>query len=334
MAAQALLLQRRQWLMLAATVWAGPALAMRHERQTLFGSPADVVVPEDAPDHAVAAVWRGLASMNQRWNAWKPGEVTALNQAFASGQAAQVSPALRGLIEGAAAMERLSLGCFNAGIGGLVGAWGFHADDMRPGTRPSKAALAAWTSARPSLAQIEWQGDWAHTRNAHLQLDFGGYAKGVALDWALARLRAAGVQDALINLGGNLATMGGAGGRDWNVGLRDPHGAGLMARIAPRAQEAVVTSGSYERFRILDGRRCGHLLDPTTGTPAAELVSVTVLHPSAALADAAATALLVAGPARWRMVAARMGVEQVLVVDRGGRQQATPPMALRLLPVV
>jgi FAD:protein FMN transferase len=92
----------------------------------------------------------------------------------------------------------------------------------------------------------------------------------------------------------------------------------------------VVTSGSYERFRLVDGQRATHILDPFTARPAPELVSVTVVHPSAGVADAAATALLVAGPARWPRVAERMGVTQVLLIDRHGRAAATAPLAARL----
>jgi FAD:protein FMN transferase len=81
---------------------------------------------------------------------------------------------------------------------------------------------------------------------------------------------------------------------------------------------------------VLDGERATHILDPRRGAPAPELISVTVVHPSAALADAAATALLVAGPTHWPKVAQNMGVEQVLVVDRHGRPSATAALQARL----
>ncbi len=325
------MLRRREWIALAAGLWLKPAGAAGHERRTLFGSPCDLLVPPGTPAAPLQDVWRGLEAMNARWNAWKPGEVTALNAAIARGEPARVSAPLRRLVEGAAAMERLSLGHFNAGIGGLVGAWGFHDDVMRPGSKPREAALARWTAAAPSLAQIGWLPDGRLlSRNPRLQLDFGGYAKGVALDWALDRLRAAGVEHALLNLGGNLAAMGAPGGRPWQVGIRDPFGEGLVAQLATAGREAVVTSGSYERFRLLDGERCTHVLDPRSGRPAPQLVSVTVVHADAALADAAATALLVAGPDRWREVAASLGVEQLLLVEAGGRLVKTPRLAARL----
>ncbi len=325
-------IDRRQALtLLAGAVLCAPAAAtMRRESGFLFGSPIELLLPSAAPQSLVDTVLSGLQAINNRWNAWKPGDVTALNQAFREGRSAAASPALRALIRNAAWLEQRSLGCFNAGIGGLVGAWGFHADELRPGTRPPARALARWTAARPSLAQIEVRGDQVASRNPQLQFDFGGIAKGAALDWALDRLGALGSPDALLNLGGNLAAMGRAGERPWAIGIRDPAGPGLLATLETAGREAVVTSGSYERFRWLDGQRCTHILDPGSGAPTPELVSVTVVHRSATLADAAATALLVAGPKRWPVVAESLGVDRVIVVDRHGRVTVTPRLAPRV----
>jgi thiamine biosynthesis lipoprotein len=308
----------------------GTAAPLRREARFLFGSPAELLLADDAGSGALAPVWAGLAAMNERWNAWKPQGLGPLNQSLREGRAVVVTPALRRLIEAAAALEAWSGGHFNAGIGGLVQAWGFHADELRPGARPAARVIENWTAARPSLAQLRWRGLELHSLNPHLQLDFGAYAKGVAVDWALGRLRAAGVRDVVVNLGGNLATMGQAAGRPWLVGVRDPQRQGLLAQLSTSAREAVVTSGSYERFRVLDGKPCCHLIDPLTGEPAGDLVSVTVVHPDAARADVAATALLVAGAERWAARAAAMGLGQVLVVHRSGLVQSTPALASRL----
>jgi len=304
--------------------------SVRHERHFLFGSPVDVMLrhaPESPGDAALASVMRGLQHIHAQWNAWKPGELGRINQAFREGRSARVTPALLATIRSAARLERASAGLFNPGIGGAVQAWGFHDDVMRDGARPAAATLAAWRDAAPSLAQIEMRSDRVASRNPRLQLDFGAYAKGVAIDRALDEFAARGQGDALVNLGGNLGAMGATG---WQIGIRDPFGEGLLASLATQGREAVVTSGSYERFRMLDGERCTHILDPSIAAPAQGLVSVTVLHRSAALADAAATALLVAGPQRWRRVAAGMGVDQVLVIDPRGWREATPALVPRL----
>jgi thiamine biosynthesis lipoprotein len=323
---------RRAWLGWAAGLVVVPTVvqAARREARHLFGSPVDLLLPESAPRAAGDEVLAGLARMNARWNAWKPGDLGELNAALRAGRSHVTTPALASMIRSAAVLELASGGCFNPAIGGLVGAWGFHDDVMRPGSRPGDEAIARWSALRPSLAQLELRGSTVCSPSRRVQLDFGGYAKGVALDWALDRLADQGVRNGLLNLGGNLAAMGSIEGRAWQVGIRDPHGPGLAASLAVQGREAVVTSGTYERFRLLDGQRCTHVLDPRSGMPAVGLDSVTVVHRSAALADAAATALLVAGPQRWRTVARRLGVDQVLVIDRTGRREATAALAPRL----
>lgn len=325
---------RRELLAALAGLWVLPEPArasMPHrEAHFLFGSPAELMLrlPEGAtPPAASGEVWAELARIHWRWNAWKPGDVTELNAALRRSRVARTTPELVALIRMSARLERASAGCFNAGIGGGVGAWGFHDDRLDAGERPRARELAGWREARPSLAQLEIDGLAVRSRNPFVQLDFGAIAKGVAVDRALDHLARRGCGEALINLGGNLAAMG----APWSIGIRDPiDGGGLLARLRTCGREAVVTSGSYERFRMLDGERFTHILDPGSMAPAPELVSVTVLHASAALADAAATALLVAGPSRWRVVAARLGVAQVLVVDRHGQGQATPALMPRL----
>jgi len=92
---------------------------------------------------------------------------------------------------------------------------------------------------------------------------------------------------------------------------------------------AVFTSGDYERFFEYEGRRYHHIIDPRTGWPAVGAASVTVIHPRAATADAAATALLIAHEDEWREIARRMGIDQVLRVEQDGRIVMTPAMARR-----
>jgi thiamine biosynthesis lipoprotein len=287
-------------------------------------------VSPDRPAIDTAPLWQDLVSMNARWNAWKPGDVMDVNLAIAAGRPIQPAPGVQRLIRLSALLEARSMGFFNAGIGGLVGTWGFHDDRLDPGRLPAPQRLAQWRDALPSLWHLEWQGGTLRSSNPSVRLDFGAVAKGVAIDDTLDRLAAAGATGGVLNLGGNLAGFGRAGDRPWQVGIRDPLGDGVMATLALRGREAVVTSGSYERFRWLDGRRVTHIIDPRSGEPAPELVSVTVVHSSATLADAAATALLVAGPGRWPLVAERLGVQQVLVVGRDGEARATPALAARL----
>lgn len=329
-------LRRRALLAAGAGVLVIPPrahAAVQRVDARLFGGPVELLLPVRVPAAVVAGVLGELAALDRRWNAWKPGELHTLNEALRSGRAVRVAPDLAALLRRAAAFESASGGAYNAAIGAAVGAWGFHADRLADGPAPAPGRVRAWQRARPSLSQLELRGETLRSHSAAVQVDLGGCAKGHAADLALQRLAEAGVHDALVNLGGNLAARGQAAGRPWQVGLRDPFGPGLAARLAVDGREAVVTSGVYERWRHADGRRVTHVVDPSTAAPVqAGLASVTVVHRDATLADAAATALLVAGPQGWAGHARRLGVSQVLVIDAAGRLHATPALAPRLMP--
>ena len=90
------------------------------------------------------------------------------------------------------------------------------------------------------------------------------------------------------------------------------------------------TSGNYERYREYDGKRYQHIIDPRSGLPAETIVSASVIHPNGATADAAATALVIAGPEGWEAVARRMGVTQAILVDDQGTVYLTPQMQGRV----
>jgi thiamine biosynthesis lipoprotein len=150
-------------------------------------------------------------------------------------------------------------------------------------------------------------------------IDLGGFAKGVAVDRAIALLHERGVDNAIVNAGGDLRAIGRRGDRPWKIGVRAPRGGGILAAIEISGDESVFTSGDYERFFDFQGRRFHHILDPRTGYPTLGLVSVTVVHDDAATADAACTALMVAGPERWPAVAKALGIRHVMVVDADGR---------------
>ncbi|MDW8323043.1 MAG: FAD:protein FMN transferase [Burkholderiales bacterium] len=312
----------------------GRAQTLVSEQLYAFGTLVQVGVATDRPAlarSAIAAVARDFMAQNRQWHAWKPGALSALNQALAAGRTHSADPVLLPLLYEAQALSRASGGLFNPAIGRLVGCWGFHADIPPTGAPPGERELAALMAAPPSMDDLVIVGDRIHSRHPQLQIDFGGYAKGVALNLALDRLAAAGCGNALVNLGGNLAVSGLRDGRAWRIGVRHPLQRGaVLAAIEVSGRMAVVTSGTYERYREHAGQRYAHILDPRSGRPAAHVASATVVHPDAALADAAATALVVAGPQAWPEVARAMKLDAVLLVEPSGRVQLTPALAERL----
>ena len=162
-----------------------------------------------------------------------------------------------------------------------------------------------------------------------MQLDFGGIAKGYAVDLTIARLRELGINNAIVNAGGDLRAMGSHGDRPWRVAVRKP-GGGNIGSVQVDGDEAIFTSGNYERFRQDQTERYPHIIDPGTGWPAKDIASVTVITDEGLLADAAATALVVAGLEAWPEVARSLNLNQVAVVDENGAVYLTPEMEQRI----
>lgn len=305
----------------------------RHYTLYVFGTLVEIVVPErerDAVEKVLPQISQEFARMHRDWHAWQPGEMTRLNQAFADGRAMTVSPLLAQAIRQGQRFERQSGGLFNPAIGALVALWGFHQDDRPHGPLPTKAEIAALLAAHPSMTDIRLDGLTASSANPAVSLDFGGFAKGTAMDWAAKVLQENGVRDAVLNAGGDVNVIGSHGDREWRVAIRDPQGWGAIASAALHPGEVLYTSGNYFRYREDQGVRYSHILDPRDGEPVDDIVSASVICDTGALADAAATALSVAGPDHWRETARRMGLSLVLLVDRNGAIHMTPDMQARI----
>jgi thiamine biosynthesis lipoprotein len=311
-----------------------PAKGLHQERLYVFGTLVDVTlwdVTQAQGRAAVAELARELQAEHVEWHAWKPGPLVTLNEAIARGEAGRATPHLARLIEISQRLSRESDGLFDPAIGGLVRLWGFHSDDPLTGKAPpSREAIAAWVAQRPTMEDLTIEGDLVRSRNPAVQLDFGAIAKGYAMDLAVARLRALGIRNAIVNAGGGMSAIGQREDRPWRVGIRHPQGQGVIAALELGDGEAVHTSGNYERYNEHEGIRYGHLIDPHTGYPGREIVSATVIHPDGAVADAAATALVLAGVKGWERIARQMGVTLAMLVDDGGTVHMPPAMAERV----
>lgn len=332
-------LNRRDFMKLGLGACLLPAVggsraeAVVSEEMYVFGTLVGVDVLSrntEAARVAIADVSHAFTRQNRDWHAWKPGALGDLNRALAAGRAHDVDPDLLPLLHEVRNLARASGGLFNPAIGKLVGLWGFHHDEMPVGAAPHAAAVAELVAAAPSMDDLRFDGRRVSSRNPQVQIDLGGHAKGVALNQALDRLAVLGYGNALVNLGGNLAVSGSRGDRPWRIGVRHPQGKGAIASVEVSGRMAVVTSGTYERYRQDGDRRYPHIIDPRSGQPATHVVSATVLHPDAARADVAATALVVAGAEAWPEVARKLGVRDVMLVDEAGRVQLTPGMAAKV----
>ena len=216
-------------------------------------------------------------------------EIYAANHA---GRAA-LSDETAALLTSALSLCARTDGALDLTIYPVLRAWGFTTDSYAV---PSPETLAALLPA-VDYRRVHLEADPPAVRlEPDTQLDLGSVAKGYAGQRLAALLRARGVDSALLNLGGNVQTVGAKpDGSPWRVGVRSPDGGENLCVLSVQ-DKAVVTSGGYERYFMQDGQLYWHILDPATGCPAhSGLQSVTVIGDSGTLCDGLSTALFVMG---------------------------------------
>lgn len=189
-------------------------------------------------------------------------------------------------------------GAFDITVAPLVKAWGFGPDGV--GESPGESTLDS-LRAFVGIDRVSVNGIFLRKSDPRVQLDFSAVAKGFAVDRIAAVLRAAGVEDFMVEIGGEVVAQGAnPEGNPWTVGIVKPTTedatAGLVEQVVTLGTGAMATSGNYLNYHKEGHRRIGHTIDPRTGRPVEHtLLSATVFAPTCAAADAYATAFMVLG---------------------------------------
>jgi thiamine biosynthesis lipoprotein len=332
------------------------------EQAYVFGTQVDVSIygeDEAKARQAVASVMHEFQRLHDLLHAWKPSELSELNTAIAQGKTKEVSPELAAMLQDAARMSAQSGGLFNPSIGGLIQTWGFQADDFKA-ILPDEKKIAALVKANPQMGDLVFAstanpsqpplvrgeptgvplagargagGVKVFSRNPAVKLDLGGYAKGYALDRAAALLKQQGINNALINIGGNVLALGQHGSRPWRVGIQHPRKPGPLATLELRDGEAIGTSGDYQRYFEFNGKRYCHLIDPRSGYPAQGTQAVTILthgEHAGLLSDGSSKPLFISGTQGWRAAARQMQIPEAMLIDADGVVHLTVELQKRL----
>jgi thiamine biosynthesis lipoprotein len=221
---------------------------------------------------------------------------------------------------------------FNPAIGGLIQTWGFQADDFKA-VLPDEKKVAVMVRANPQMSDLVINASEVKSKNRSVKIDLGGYAKGYALDRAADILKQQGIHNALINIGGNVLALGTHGSRAWRVGIQHPRKPAPLATLELHDSEAIGTSGDYQRYFELNGKRYCHLIDPRNGQPVQGVQAVTILthgEHAGLLSDASSKPLFVSGEQGWLAAAKKMQLDEALLIDAQGVVHLTFAMQKRL----
>lgn len=305
-----------------------------HETVFTMGTLVEITIlgaKEELAEQAYTAILDDFNYMHNTWHPWKRNALARVNGLLRTGKPFSLAPSILPLIKKSQLLSEQSQGLFNPAIGQLIKLWGFHQDNLDEIIEPPEDEdIQAFLKDLPKMSDIHFNNLTMYGTNENIQLDFGAFAKGAAVDATIEHLKEFGIKNAIINAGGDLRAIGNKNGHPWRIGIRNPRANGVFAAVDVSGDESVFTSGDYERYFESNGKRYHHIIDPRTGYPANKSQSVTVIHSNAATADAAATALFIAGPEKWHEIAKAMGIKYVMLVASNGDVHMNPAMAKRI----
>ena len=300
------------------------------DRIKVLGTNAEITIiglsDTDAREAAVA-VEHELRVLDHVGYTFKPeGELHELNEAISGGGAMTVSTELKDLINSAKNIYTARGGLINPAAGELVALWEFHCEKEDCDESPFPEEVQQLVvdkekeviEAQPSMSDLVITGGVVSSINPAVKLEFGDMIRGYALDKAREYMKKAGVENAMIDIGGNIRSLGSRGEHPWWAPLWDEYRQHSNGYIELGENEALVTVRAFDRSMGREDYVYRHMVDPRSGLPVSEIRFVTVLHEKALVANAAAAALLVAGLDDWAKVAEKMGVRSVMMVTRDG----------------
>jgi FAD:protein FMN transferase len=298
-----------------------PALAQakwHYREEAIMGTRVAVELWSEDADLATRAMDAVIAEMrrtDELMSTYKPESQLSAVNAHAFERPVRVDPEIIDVVSRALEFSRLSGGAFDvtyASVGYLY--------DYRAHRRPSDEQVAA---ALPGIdyrqVQVDRGANTIRFLRQGVRIDLGGIGKGHAVDRSIDTLRQLGIEHAMVNAGGDTRLLGDRRGKPWIVGVRDPRNEGKMVTRLPLENEAISTSGDYERYFEEDGVRYHHILVPGTGDVARAVRSATVIGPDATLTDGLSTTVFVLGVERGMELVSRLPGVEAVIVDKDGR---------------
>ena len=309
------------------------ASRVHQDQQQFFNTEIEITlygVDTSLASQAFATLREDFEYKHFTWHPWQPGPMGRTNELLAMTSEFSANPSVLPLIERSRALSSSSNYLYNPAIGKLVSLWGFHQAAAPTGPPPAAEKISALLKQNPTLNDIQLIGIRMKGLNPALQLDFGDVAKALAMERESNTLKYLGISHASINAGGDVKVIGKRGAQPWRITIPAPREEAALATLNLLNGESVFTTSDKELFYEYEGGRYHHVLDPRTGYPVNHTLLVSVIHPDAPTAAAAATALFVAGPKEWPAIADNMKISHAMLLDKQRRIHMTAAMAKRI----
>ena len=288
------------------------------ESRPMLGTEISVYLWHDDVDEGqrlVESVFTETARIDELMSTYKvSSRITVVNE-IAADRPVDAGSELYSLIERSLDISTLTGGAFDITYESV----GQHYD-FREGRRPDGATIELERERIGyRLVELDAGSNSVRFLKPGVRINLGGIAKGYVVERGVDILRRAGVTNAIVTAGGDSRLLGDRRGRPFMVGIRDPRVDGEVAISVPLEDEAISTSGDYERYFEQDGVRYHHIIRPSTGKPAGGVHSATVIGPDAVMTDALSTSVFVMGVDRGLRLIADLPDYESIVIDADGQ---------------
>jgi len=281
----------------------------------LLGTVVTITVADDQKNTAgdFDAAFREIEAVQKNLSIYDPeSEVSVLNRT-ASLHPCKVSDDTFSLICRSLEISEITGGAFDITFASTGKLWDFSQDTFTPPDDKKIKSLLPLISYKN--VRLDGAGKTIKLLKKGTRIGLGGIAKGYATGKAISALKQKKVKGAIVACAGDIQVIGDNNGKPWRTGIKDPRGNSVIGAIDMYDGEAVSTSGDYERFKIVNGKRYHHIIDPSTGYPAdSGLISVSVFSSDPVLSDAYSTAFFVSGLEKTQRILASMKNLSVILV--------------------
>ena len=296
------------------------AQVLRKRTVKLMGSRFDItLVARDSlsAEHNIEAVIVEVTRIENLISDWKAdSQISQVNKNAGIGPV-RVDAEVFALTERALHFSNLTKGAFDISFAAMDRIWKFDGSMTEmPSPEAVKKSVEKVGYAHIVLDRAR---STIFLKRKGMKIGFGALGEGYAADRCRDLMLAQGIKAGIVNGSGDMSTWGKQpDGRDWTIGITNPIRKDTVFAIVPLQQSAVVTSGSYEKFVVFNGKRFSHIINPVTGYPAAGVCSVTVFGPSAETANGFSTSLMVLGKdAGLKLINQHPDYRCILITDDG-----------------
>lgn len=270
-----------------------------------------------------------LQEINRQMSTWDPNSVLSDINRHAGTDWIDIPEDLYEVLKASLEIARQTDGALDISIGPLVNLWGFGPEENAPAIPNEHEIQALLERTGYRLLELDPESARLRKKRSEVYIDLSAIAKGFAVDEIAHYLDSRGIRDYLVEVGGEIQAHGiNPDGKPWQIGIEKPVSNEFsIQRIVPLSNQGMATSGDYRNYRMIEGIRYSHTIDPRTGKPVShDLAAVTVIHPSTMMADGFATALLVLGPETGLEFAEKMNLSVLFVIrqEDGFFEKMTP----------